>query len=256
MSRREVLIAGSAEDLAQAVAGMLITQVVERQASTGSASIVLTGGGIGTEVLAAVRTSPAVTAIDWWAVDLWWGDERYLPSGHPERNETAARHALLDHVPVDPSRVHPIPGPDHSADAEDAARQVASHLARHAGPQRRLPAFDVLLLGIGPDAHVASLFPELPALHELDRTVVAVHGAPKPPATRITLTLPAINHAREAWIIASGAAKADAVRLTLDPMAGALQAPASGVNARSRTCLLIDRAASSALPVGMGRPIA
>ena len=114
---------------------------------------------------------------------------------------------------------------------------------------------DILLLGIGPDAHVASLFPEQPALHD-ERSVAAVHGSPKPPPTRITLTLPSLNAARETWILASGAGKASAVRLALSDSAGPFQVPAAGVRGRERTLFLIDEDAASKLPRSMGRPVA
>ena len=149
------------------------------------ASVVLTGGGIGTKVLAELAAAPARDAVDWRRVEVWWGDERFLPTGDPERNETGARTALLDHVEVLPGHVHPMPGPDgpDGPNPEAAADRYASELRAAAQPQDRggVPRFDVLMLGIGPDGHVASLFPGAPALYEEDRTVVAVRGAPKPP---------------------------------------------------------------------------
>jgi 6-phosphogluconolactonase len=111
--------------------------------------------------------------------------------------------------------------------------------------------FDVLLLGVGPDAHVASLFPEEPALYE-ERSVVAVRGAPKPPPTRISLTLPTIRAAAEVWLVVSGEDKAGAVRLALSG-AGEVQVPAAGARGRQRTMWLLDRAAASQLPPGLER---
>ena len=109
----------------------------------------------------------------------------------------------------------------------------------------------MLLLGIGPDAHVASLFPGMPALYE-ERTVVAVHGAPKPPPVRLSLTLPAIRAAREVWIIASGTDKAGAVRLALSG-SGQVQVPAAGAKGRQQTLFLLDRAAAARVPSQLGR---
>ncbi|PKK14070.1 6-phosphogluconolactonase [Thermomonospora sp. CIF 1] len=242
--------------LARAAAARLVTRIVDVQAARGGAALVLTGGGIGTAVLAELAATGARDAIDWGRLDLWWGDERFLPSGHPDRNETGARRALLDHVPLDPARVHPMPasdGPDGD-DPEAAAERYAALLRAAARPEDHgpVPSFDVLMLGVGPDAHVASLFPEMPALYEEERTVVAVRGAPKPPPTRITLTLPAIRAAREVWLLAAGEAKADAVRLALSE-AGPLAAPAAGARGRQRTLVLLDRAAASKLPPGLER---
>lgn len=240
--------------LAKAVAARLVTRLVDVQAARGSASVVLTGGGIGTKVLAQMAAAPARDAVDWRRLDVWWGDERYLPDGDTERNETAARAALLDHVHVDPARVHAMPasdGPDR--DPEAGARRYADELRAAARPEDHGPApsFDVLMLGIGPDAHVASLFPGMPALYEEDRTVVAVRGAPKPPPLRISLTFPAIRAAREVWVIAAGESKARAVRMALSGQAGEFQVPAAGIRGRQSTLYLIDRPAASQLPPAM-----
>lgn len=254
MSPVEVIRHPDAQDLADSTAARLITTIVERQADTGRASICLTGGRIGTAVLAAVAANPARDAIDWTRVDLWWGDERYLPSGDPERNETGARAALLDVVGA--TRVHAMPDPAQSGgDVDRAADLYAEELARAARPDDHGPAptFDVVLLGIGPDGHVASLFPEQPAIHDT-RTCAAVRGAPKPPPIRVTLTFPTLNRGREIWILASGAEKASAVRLALSEGAGAFQVPAAGARGSERTMFLLDEAAASKLPATMGRP--
>ena len=229
---------------------------MDASTASGHASLVLTGGGIGTQVLAELAAAPARDAVDWRHLDIWWGDERFLPTGDPQRNETGARSALLDHVDANPDRVYPLPGPDgpDGDDPEAAADRYAGWLRAAAQPEERarVPSFDVLLLGIGPEAHVASLFPGLPALYEEERTVVAVHGAPKPPPTRLSLTLPAIRAARDVWIIASGADKAGAVRLALSA-AGPVQVPAAGARGRQQTLFLLDRAAAARVPVQLGR---
>ena len=220
------------------------------------ASVVLTGGGIGTKVLGELASAPARDAVDWRRVDVWWGDERFLPAGHPERNETGARSALLDHVDVLPGHVHPMPGPDgqDGPSPEAAAERYARELRAAAEPQDRagVPRFDVLMLGIGPDAHVASLFPGLPALYEEQRTTVAVRGAPKPPPTRLSLTLPAIRAASDVWVLASGREKAGAVRLALSG-AGPVQVPAAGARGAVQTLFLLDRAAAAEVPVQLSR---
>jgi len=250
MSAPEVIVYRDGPLLAQAVAARLVTGLTDAAAARGSASAVLTGGGIGTKVLEELAAAPARDAIDWRHLDIWWGDERFVPAGDPDRNETGARAALLDHVDVDPARVHPMPGPDgpDGDDPDAAAARYASWLAdaaKQAG-QGPVPAFDVLMLGIGPEGHVASLFPGRPALDD-GRPVVAVRNSPKPPPTRLSLTLPSIQAAREVWILASGEEKADAVALALsgdDPA----PMPAAGCRGRQRTLFLLDRAAAAKAP--------
>ena len=222
MSTREVFIHANGDLLAAAVAARLITSTADTLAADGRAHLVLTGGGIGTKVLAAVAASPARDTVDWRTVDFWWGDERYAPEGDPDRNETGAREALFDHIPVDPTLVHAIEGPDgrDGDDVDASAARYATELAISASSMPdapsgvAVPPFDVLMLGIGPEGHVASIFPESPAAYA-QGTVVAVRNSPKPPPTRISLTFPAIRAAREVWILASGAEKAEAIARAL-----------------------------------------
>jgi len=241
-----IVVHADPEVLAEAVAARLITRLIDAQAQRGEASLVLTGGRIAAAVYRSVRHSRARDAVDWSRVNVWWGDERFLPAGDPERNETQAREALLDALPLDPARVHPMPasdGPD-GADPEAAAARYAEELAAAAGPgNQRLPHFDVLLLGVGEDGHVASVFPESPAAYE-QRLVAGVRGSPKPPPMRVTLTLPAINTAEEVWLIASGTGKAKAVGLALAG-AGPVQIPAAGVHGTENTLWLLDQAAAA-----------
>ncbi|NSC21017.1 6-phosphogluconolactonase [Streptomyces albus subsp. chlorinus] len=247
---REVLVHPDKDALARATAERLIARLADAQDTRGTASVVLTGGRNGNALLGALASSGDRDRIDWSRLDVWWGDERFLPEGDPERNHTQAREALLDSVPLDPARIHVMPPSDgpYAGDAEAAAEAYATELAAAAGGNpAKVPAFDVLLLGVGPDTHVASLFPEHPALRETERTVVGVHAAPKPPPTRLTLTLPAIRAAEEVWLLAAGDDKADAVALALSGP-GELQAPAAAVRGRSRTLWLLDHTAASRLP--------
>ncbi|WP_328462768.1 6-phosphogluconolactonase [Streptomyces sp. NBC_00448] len=251
MSTPQVVVHRDKELMARAAAARLITKIVDAQAARGSASVVLTGGRNGNGLLAALAEAPARDAVDWARLDLWWGDERFLPEGDPERNYTQAREALLDSVPLDPARVHPMAPSDgaYESDVEAAAAAYATELAAAAGPEdhARVPSFDVLMLGVGPDTHVASLFPEHPGTRETVRTVIGVHGSPKPPPTRISLTFPAIRSAREVWLLAAGEDKAGAVAVALSSP-GEVQAPASGAHGRARTLWLLDRAAAAKIP--------
>jgi 6-phosphogluconolactonase len=245
----EIVVRADAEQLARTVAESLIARIGAAQAVHGTASVVLTGGGIGTAVLervAALADDPPRGRVDWKAVDVWWGDERFLPAGSDERNETGARRALLDPVGVPEHRIHAMPPSDGEfAEPEDAAAWYAAQLAA-AADDGELPRFDVLLLGMGPEGHVASIFPDSPAVTD-ERPVVAVRDCPKPPPTRVTLTFPAINSAEEVWLLVSGEAKAAAVA---EALAGAEPArlPAAGVRGRRATRWLLDQAAAGKLP--------
>jgi 6-phosphogluconolactonase len=240
VSKTLVVVVPDADVLAATVAARLAIKIIDAQADRGSASIVLTGGRIAAKVLHALKDLPAAAAIDWPHVDLWWGDERFLPAGDPERNETQARAALLDALPLDPARVHAMPpsdGPDGD-DAEAAAARYARELVTGSAD---LPPFDVLMLGVGEDGHVASLFPDHPVLNETGPTA-AVHNSPKPPPTRITLTMPTIQTAEEVWLVAAGPDKTTSVGAALN---GDKTLPAAHATGTSRTLWLLDAAAAA-----------
>lgn len=254
----QVVVHATAELVAATAAARLAVRLVDVQHARGTASVVLTGGRTGIAVLEQLRHSPARDAVDWSRVDLYWGDERFLPPGDPERNDTQARAALLDHVPVRPERVHPMPAADerwHGA-LDDAADAYASELAERASPEDHgpVPRFDVCMLGVGEEGHVGSIFPSSPAVYETERAVVAVHNSPKPPPARITLTLPAIRHSDEVWLLTTGEAKAAAVAMALSG-AGEVQLPAAGARGRRRTMWMLDRAAAGKLPRDLVPPL-
>ncbi len=237
MKQAELLIHADADDLAYAVASRLITRVVDAQSTGGVAQVVLTGGRVAAVVYQAVAESPARNQIDWQRVEFWWGDERFLPDGDPDRNETQVREALLSHLDVDPARVHPMPA-DTGQGAEAAAAAYAEELAAAGSPK-----FDVLMLGVGPDGHVASLFPGYPQLQVTDAAAVAVHDSPKPPPTRVSLTFPRLDRAREIWFVVSGEDKADAVAQALSGG----DVPAAHPMGQDRTLWFLDQAAASKL---------
>ncbi|WP_246848801.1 6-phosphogluconolactonase [Pseudarthrobacter sp. NIBRBAC000502772] len=243
-----------------AIAARLITKLVDVQDKHGEATVVLTGGTVGIGTLKAVADSPAAPAVDWSKVNFWWGDERFVAADHPDRNTRQAFAALLSSIPVDPARINQPASSDDFDTPEEAAADYARRLreaaqAEHAADMSDdrpdepgvLPRLDVVLLGVGPDAHIASLFPEQGGIREKERTVVGVRNSPKPPPQRISLTLPAINTAAEVWMVVAGEDKAGAVGLAL---AGAnpVQVPAAGPRGTSRTLWLIDENAASRVP--------
>lgn len=251
-NERRVILHPDKEALAAAVAARFITKVVDLIDEFDEATVVLTGGTMGIAVLAAVNASPARDSLDWSRLNIWWGDERWLPAGDPERNDTQARSALLDHVSLDQSRVHPFPASDGELDLDEAAEHYAKELA--AGARRgHLPYLDITFLGMGPDGHIASLFPERSGIREAEKTVVAVRNSPKPPPERLSLTLPVINSSARVWLVVAGADKASALGLTL---AGASinEVPAAGVEGRRKTLFFVDADAAAEVPENLIDP--
>lgn len=270
-STRAVVVHPDAETLAHAVAARLLTTLLDRLSVQETAHVVLTGGTVGIKSLAAVAESPLVDAVDWSAVHLWWGDERFLPDGDAERNETQAREALIDKLAGLPAaNVHPMPAPGTSgvSTPEESAAAYSAELARFApsvgaddssgaegegaaagtGPavlhsRPAVPSFDVVLLGMGPDGHVASLFPGHDAL-DAAGTVVGVHGSPKPPPQRVSLTFDAIGAAREVWLVVAGAEKAPAVERALAAVPRE-EIPAGWARGTARTLWLLDLPAAT-----------
>jgi 6-phosphogluconolactonase len=263
---REVVVHDGDEAVAAAGAARLLATLAAAQSARGLASVVLTGGGVGIAMLRAVAASPDRDAVDWTRVEVFWGDERFVPAGDGERNDTQAREALLDALPLDPGRVHPMASstPGHAAQdagdvelqgsadpdqgAEAYAQVLASAAARlgEAAQVPGVPAFDVLLAGCGPEGHTLSVFPDSPAVHATAAGVVAVRDCPKPPPTRISLTLAASRAAREVWLAATGSGKAEALGRAATG-ASEVEIPLAGLAGTERTLWLLDEGAAAQL---------
>jgi 6-phosphogluconolactonase len=236
-----------AAEVATAAGARLIGAITSAIATRGQAHIVLTGGGTGVALLRHVADYGQ--DIDWAAVHLYWGDERYLPERDDERNAKQAHDALLARIAIPPRNVHPMAASDgeFGDDIEAAALAYEQVLAANAPDDEPTPVFDVHLLGMGEEGHVNSLFPDSAAVAETTRMVVSVTDSPKPPPQRITLTLPAIQRSREVWLVVAGAAKADAVAAAIGG-AAPTDIPAAGAVGRERTVWLLDSAAAANLP--------
>ncbi len=238
-----VVVHADKQQLSDASGARLLLALADAQAARGVAHAVLTGGSMGSAVLASAGASPFLNLVDWSRVHVWWGDERFLPAGDADRNDTQNWAALLDALPLDGDHVHGVAGPDLVATPQDSARRYAGELARAASPGQDVPDFDVLLLGVGPDGHICSLFPGQPALDITDRPTAGVEGSPKPPPQRVTLTFPALARARHTWFLVSGADKAEAVSRALSG-APTREAPAGSPRGCESTLWLVDTAAS------------
>jgi 6-phosphogluconolactonase len=235
------------EILVGAAGNRLIDTIQNAVTTRGRALLVLTGGGNGIALLQYLGAQGQ--QIDWSKVHLFWGDDRYVPEDDDERNDKQARAALLDHIDIPSSHVHTMPASDgeFGSDLGAAALAYEQLLAANAEPGERAPNFDVHLLGMGPEGHINSLFPDTPAVLETTHMVVAVEDSPKPPPQRITLTLPAIQRSREVWLMVSGAAKADAVAAAIGG-AQPVSIPAAGAVGLETTLWLLDEEAASKLP--------
>jgi 6-phosphogluconolactonase len=249
-TERRVLVHQDRTVLALAVAARFLATIGGVVAAKGEANIALTGGGLGTDILAAINASPRRDSVDWSKVSVWWGDERFVPAGDSERNDTGARAALLDHVGLDPRRVHPFPAAGGADDLDAAAQRYAAELAAAAREGDSTVNFDITLLGVGPDGHVASLFPGREGIRVTERGVVAVRNSPKPPPERLSLTLPAINASDRVWLCLAGADKASAFTLALAD-ASTIEVPAAGVEGRLETLFFVDQDAAVDVPQGL-----
>lgn len=183
----------------------------------------------------------ATAALDWSRLDFFWGDERAVAPDHPDSNYGLARRLLLDRVGADPSRVHRMAA--EAADLAAAASDYAQELTATLGDP---PHFDLVLLGVGPDGHVCSLFPGHPVLAERTRSVAPVFDSPKPPPARITLTLKALAAAEVVCVAAFGGAKAEALRAALEDPASPLPVAQVAREAK-RAVFMIDPAAARLL---------
>jgi 6-phosphogluconolactonase len=203
-----------------------------------SLSLAVSGGSVATTFFPRWA---AEATFDWGSTDVFWADERAVPPTDPESNYGLARSLWLDPARAPAGRVHRMPadGPDLAA----AARDYDAQLRRLVGER---PVLDLVLLGLGPDGHVASLFPGHALLGETRRNVATVADSPKPPPRRLTLTLPVLTAARVVVIGAFGAAKADIVRLAIEDAESRL--PAALVARRApKAVWLLDAAAASQL---------
>lgn len=240
---RAVVVHPDADILARATAARFLLALADAQSLRHPVHVALSGGTIGTQVLAQIGRSDLLGMVDFSGVHLWWIDERFVPAGDPDRNEGQAGEALLARLPIPEENIHRMPASDHVKDVETAAAAYADELSGFAAEGQRAPQFDLVLLGMGPDGHIASLFPGHGTVAITDRATIAVHHSPKPPPERISLALPVLNNARQVWLVVAGAGKAEPVQRAI---AGADPAdiPAAAAAGADRTLWLLDAEAA------------
>ena len=241
-ARATVVVHRGQQALADAAAARLVVALVDAQSARGVAHVSMTGGSMGSQIIASRgagcrRATPSTGRRCTCGGATSAGCPPATPTATTPRTTPPGSAASG----LDPANVHRVAGPDTSESAEESARPTATTLHAAGGG-----LFDVMVLGVGPDGHVASLFPHHPAGGEAARSAVAVHDSPKPPPTRVSLTRECLERSREVWFLVSGADKADAVRrgVTGAPFE---TTPAAHVHGVERTLWLVDTDAAADL---------
>ncbi|MDO5534356.1 MAG: 6-phosphogluconolactonase [Propionibacteriaceae bacterium] len=225
-------------DLTEGVAELLMARLVELQAGTdGAVHLCLTGGRIANRIYASFADLVEESDLDPTRIELWWGNESFATTEDAERNAGHTLAILARTLPLTAARTHAMPAADGTSDNDASALTYAKELGD--------TVFDICLLGMGEDGHVAAIFPNHPSFEETTRTVIGVNDSPKPPSSRISLTVPTLNRSREVWYLIAGADKAEAVARA---RAGDPSIPGGVVRGRERTVWLLDRAAAADLP--------
>lgn len=245
--------------VAEHMAGKLFAVLGDTVEAEGIAHVSLTGGGAGIKTLraAADLARRGARLPDFSAVHLWWGDERLLPTGDPDRNETQAREALLDLLVAEhglpEGNIHPMPCSEDAANPEAGAQMYARDLEEFAPAAEvhgmAMPALTVMLLGVGPDGHINSLFPGKASLDVRGQTTTGEEDAPAQlgPPLRVTMTFDAVHSAHRVWMGVAGQDKAAAVAQALSADAELAEVPAAGARGAEETVWHLDRAAAAHL---------
>jgi 6-phosphogluconolactonase len=238
----DVRVLADGEVLSAEAAAAAVDIINGAVATRGRCSLALSGGDT-PRGLYRLLGSQYRDRVPWRRVHVFWGDDRYVPGDHPDSNYRLARETLLDHVPCRAENIHAMP--THFSSAAEAAATYDEVLKDHFGGGDG-PAFDLNILGIGEDAHTASVFPGSPAVDERERWVMDVH-TDATIATRLTLTLPALSHSINIYVLVGGSDKALAIQHALAPDSDPHVYPAAGIPRRWGVVWWVDRAAARGL---------
>jgi 6-phosphogluconolactonase len=250
---RKVLAFGTADDVADAAAFLFVNLAAQAVEARGNFCCSLAGGRTPLDCYRLLAAPLISSKVDWPRVHVFWGDERCVPEGHPDRNDEAALDELLRRVPIPSKNIHRIAAtePDAAPRYESELRGAFSSLSlEESSVSSDIPRFDLILLGLGPDGHTASLFPGHASLEETRRLVLRVEDAPKPPPSRVTFTLPLLNAARHVALLVTGKDKAPALARVLEDD---LAVPAARLDPEGTLTILADSAALS-LSKNLPRP--
>lgn len=220
----------------------ILIKAIDSKLASGApmARIALSGGSTPKRLFEILARPEMAKRVDWKRVELFYGDERHVPAGHADSNHTMATGALLSHIDIPPSQVHPVPT---SGTAEEDARRYQEELQKAYGSdhlEKNRPLFDVVMLGLGPDGHTASLFPGQPVLKEKNLWV-STSAPTTAPHERVTLTYPAIASSDLVVFLITGKGKVPMLKRLRE---GDPEIPASHITSDGRILILADRAAA------------
>lgn len=245
-SQRDIHVYPTTQALLEAAAHHLLDHAQQAIAARGSFTLALAGGSTPKGLYAMLAAPPFRSQLDWAKIRFFWGDERHVPPDHADSNYRMAHEALLSRVPISADQVHRVPS--ELPDAQTVADQYEAVLREQFGvPAPDVPRFDLVLLGMGPDGHTASLFPGTRAVHETSR-LVAAPRVERLQASRITFTPVLLNHARQVTFLVCGRAKAETLHAVLEGPFEPDALPAQIIGPRAGTLTwLVDQEAASAL---------
>lgn len=224
------------QSVARNVAEAFFVKMDEVLADKPEANVAITGGTVGIASLAEIALHERAASFDFNRINFWWGDERFVASDSADRNAVQARNALFSKIQINPANLHEFPSADNGLTLDEAAEQFSKHVAEVR------PHFDLFFLGMGPDGHINSLFPQKPTPAP-GVQIMAEHDSPKPPAQRLSFTYEAVNAADEIWFTVSGADKADAVNVAFGDDPTSL--PVGRVHGKLKTVWFVDQTAGT-----------
>ncbi|KAL3521695.1 hypothetical protein ACH5RR_019844 [Cinchona calisaya] len=240
----------SEEDLAVELAKYVAHLSDQFGKERGAFTVVLSGGSL-IKSLRKLVEAPYNDSVDWSKWHVFWADERVVPKDHPDSNYLLAFNGFLSKIPIPAGNVYAI---NDALSAEDAAEDYETclnHLVKNKtivlSETCGFPKFDLMLLGMGPDGHVASLFPRHPLMKENEKWVTFIKDSPKPPPERITFTFPVINSSAHVALVVAGAGKADAVCSTLGSNQNSDVLPVQMVSPEGKLKWFLDKGAASKL---------
>jgi 6-phosphogluconolactonase len=244
----ELEIVSSPDKLFHTAASQFVKLANDAVRAKGSFTVALSGGST-PRGLHSVLVNEFAGAVPWNRLFFFWGDERHVPPDDPESNYRMAYESLLSRLPVDPSKIFRVhsENPDANAAAIEYEQTISTAFALQ---DLAIPRFDLILLGLGPDGHTASLFPRTAALQEHARLVIA-NRVEKLSTDRITFSLPLLNNAANVMFLVEGQAKASAVESVFDPKTDGRDFPAKLVNPRhGRLVWMLTEDAAGAIADG------